>query len=466
MTTGSGRTRCGKDTRAPLDSQGPNGTAGSPVPGFPPSGGFVRLWRNGFAALGPDRHWMFVAGGLATFMGILETVMLYLIARLAVGLAAGSDAVDLGSLGPIGGQRSVGFAALLATGLLVVLIGLSVPLCRLLAKMSSRAVIRIRRELVQAYFESTWQYRISQREGQFAQFFGEYSGRTEQLVLQLGTIVLAVCQVSILLGGAVVASPGTAAVAIGGLALIGVFMRPLARRVKGSALLNSRKTLDVVSDVQQSTRLSAEISTFNVDEPVRSLLGKRVEAAAVHLNQIRFFSRLVPMAYQYSGLGVVLGVVGLLSVVAIGRPSDIAPVLLLLIRALAQTRQLQHSSQIGAEVAPFYERIEAELAALRAHRSPDGDTDISRFGTIEFRSVGFAYHPGHPVLTDVNLRITQGDVVGFIGRSGGGKTTLAHLLLGLLQPTNGEIVVDDIALSRLRRATWAHEPRSFLRKTS
>ena len=63
---------------------------------------------------------------------------------------------------------------------------------------------------------------------------------------------------------------------------------------------------------------------------------------------------------------------------------------------------------------------------------------------IDLRGVSFDYHGNQcqwPVLDELNLQIGRGDRVGLIGPNGSGKTTLFHLLMGLLRPTQGEIVV-------------------------
>jgi len=62
---------------------------------------------------------------------------------------------------------------------------------------------------------------------------------------------------------------------------------------------------------------------------------------------------------------------------------------------------------------------------------------------LKLRHVSFRYPGGHEdVLCDLNLTIPCGIMVGFQGKSGAGKTTLVDLILGLLEPTQGQVLVD------------------------
>ena len=76
-------------------------------------------------------------------------------------------------------------------------------------------------------------------------------------------------------------------------------------------------------------------------------------------------------------------------------------------------------------------------------------------GEIELRHLSFAYEPdAAPVLKDVDLRVPEGKVVAFVGRSGSGKSSLLNLILGLYPPTEGEILIDGIDLSELDKTDY------------
>ena len=74
---------------------------------------------------------------------------------------------------------------------------------------------------------------------------------------------------------------------------------------------------------------------------------------------------------------------------------------------------------------------------------------------IELAGVGFCYSGSdHEVLNDINLTIPVGSRIAFVGRTGGGKTTLANLLLGLLVPTCGELTLDGVPLTEEELPAW------------
>ena len=55
------------------------------------------------------------------------------------------------------------------------------------------------------------------------------------------------------------------------------------------------------------------------------------------------------------------------------------------------------------------------------------------------------------ILKNVNITVRKGEAVGFIGKSGGGKTTLADILIGLLKPENGRVLIDGIDIERCQK---------------
>lgn len=84
--------------------------------------------------------------------------------------------------------------------------------------------------------------------------------------------------------------------------------------------------------------------------------------------------------------------------------------------------------------------------------------------SIEFRNVSYVYSGrSHPAVDGLTFKIRHGSRVKLVGATGAGKSTTADLLMGLLEPTSGEIVVDGVPLTKVNRQSWraniAHVPQ-------
>ena len=103
---------------------------------------------------------------------------------------------------------------------------------------------------------------------------------------------------------------------------------------------------------------------------------------------------------------------------------------------------------------------------LPFHATQNRSLEIPFKKEIVLNNNSFRYSKNTPwVLKNINLKITKGMRIGFIGSTGSGKSTLLDIIMGLLEPTKGEVIVDNHAITISNRQVWqkhiAHVPQSI-----
>jgi len=128
---------------------------------------------------------------------------------------------------------------------------------------------------------------------------------------------------------------------------------------------------------------------------------------------------------------------------------------MLFFRLFQRSRAFQGTIMDFSNLAPSVDIVEGltRQAAARAERY-SGVAETSLDGGVEFKRVSFSYDARARVLDSVDLSIPAGAMVALVGSSGGGKTTIIDLTIGLLTPDEGEITVNGHSLSGLDLQAW------------
>ncbi len=91
---------------------------------------------------------------------------------------------------------------------------------------------------------------------------------------------------------------------------------------------------------------------------------------------------------------------------------------------------------------------------LQLHREPDWPHAVNPFAgkrtvSVAVRDLSFAYGDGPRVLDRLDFEVGAGEKVAIVGASGGGKTTLVQVLLGLYAPSDGDVLFDGVSTTRI-----------------
>lgn len=127
--------------------------------------------------------------------------------------------------------------------------------------------------------------------------------------------------------------------------------------------------------------------------------------------------------------------------ITVGQAIAIVLLGVMLVEPLSQIGRFFYVGAIGRASAAEVKTLIAEASQLKQPTPPSGDM---REGAVEFEGVSFTYPDGTEGAREITFAIEPGQRVALVGPSGAGKTTIAHLLLGLLHPNSGSVRVGGV----------------------
>lgn len=133
--------------------------------------------------------------------------------------------------------------------------------------------------------------------------------------------------------------------------------------------------------------------------------------------------------------------------------ATLALVAMVMLRLRPGLTQIFHCLNYISACMPSLERLNKIIDSLDTPQKFAEEKPLSFQDTIQVQNLSYSYDGAHPILKDVNMTIPKGSIIGLKGMSGGGKTTFANILLGLLKPDVGSVLVDGIDIHE-HHAAW------------
>ncbi|WFB51271.1 peptidase domain-containing ABC transporter [Vibrio coralliilyticus] len=218
----------------------------------------------------------------------------------------------------------------------------------------------------------------------------------------------------------------------------------------------------ILSSVKEKTYF---LETIRSIQSIR-LFG-RTDNRAVRWQNLLVDERNADIRQQKLGIGfesmstLIFGVEGLI-IVLVGTAAALKGEMTVGMLIAALSFKDQFSSRVSGFIDTLF-----DLRMLGLHMERVGDVVLSEpeedglqrsytsiehlMPSISFQNVSFRYSEHEPmVIENLSFTISAGEAVALVGASGCGKTTVVKLILGMLSPTQGQILVDDMPLSSLR----------------
>ncbi len=327
-----------------------------------------------------------------------------------------------------------------------------------LAGIAFGFVERVRKQIYAAVARARWEFLLGRRHSDVQHVLTtgmhDIGWSTFEMLHLTAAAVLVLVQTALV--GLISPSVCGLAVLAGGTLLL--LTQPLVRRshALGAEMVSARRALHgYATDFLAGLKLA---KSYHVEE---SHVRRFVEAAATVRR-----SALATTAAKSVARGTLDlsggAALAMFAWFAVSTAELTLPELLILaavfVRVLPVLSHMQGHVQQLVHMLPEYAHAQGIYRALQdaAEASAGDDQPLMRLRRgMAVRHVSFAYAntAGAPALADADLDVPAGTLTAIAGPSGAGKTTLADLLLGLIEPAGGEVLVDGVPLtgSNLRR---------------
>lgn len=221
----------------------------------------------------------------------------------------------------------------------------------------------------------------------------------------------------------------------------------------------------LAAQVQEGVGAMRTLQVFNAQDTESARFFKRAQSLGHSLVRAEWNRALVPSAIEFMGAAAIAIWLAVFAATRWIAPEALVSFLGALILLYQPAKDLGRVSQFAVNAAAAFERIDAILGLREA---PTGKNELAPLSReLRFEAVRFRYGD-RPVFKSLSFDLPVGKVVALVGESGGGKSTIARLMLRFEQPYEGRVLLDGVdirsaRLDSLRRqfALVTQEPMLF-----
>lgn len=315
----------------------------------------------------------------------------------------------------------------------------------------------LRLALLRSILGSRWDYFLHQPVGRLANSMASETLRASQSYVYATQMLALMVQTVVYLGIAVMVSwkATLIALAVGTLVLgVSYFLVKMSRKAGKRQTNLFKSLLSRLTDTLQSVKPLKAMAREDLADSVLKTETSRLNEAL----QKEVFSKAVLEAVQDPMFAAVIAAGIFVALERWGMPlATVMVLVILLARVLSQLSKVQKQYQKLVTTESAYWSLRGAITeAEQAREISTGRIEPALVRSIRFDDVSFS-HGSTPVLDKLNLEIPAGSLTTLVGASGGGKTTVLDLIMGLHRPQSGKICIDDVALDDIDLSRWRRQ---------
>jgi ATP-binding cassette subfamily C protein len=343
---------------------------------------------------------------------------------------------------------------------LIVVVFLLQGLIRLLmwhfqARMLNRYESSLINQLFKSYFNSSWGFFVQSRTGQLV---NTLTFETNRAVIAFQSACVFLSGFFITLFYIIISLSLSWEITLGGIllaALASLSLRKFIAKSHDYGALASEANKDLETYVYDKLAVAKLLKSSATEQTTFNEIEKIVKRK-VHIRYQSWMNGVVVQSFYQP---LVIAVMALVVFIAQHYLSiGLATILIfvyIFYRLTPYFSTVIQAYQQALSYIPSIKEIDHALAVAQSITEKKGGKDINSLEHgISFDNVSFAYEHGTPVLKDASFKIKKGEVIAIVGESGGGKTTIVDLLLGLFLPDKGQISIDGVPLNSLDLEKW------------
>ena len=392
---------------------------------------------------------LFVYGLGAVVEGLLEASALGIIGVVAIALAnSETKSVALWWVGSVSIESGLFFFCGLVFIRLLVGLGTAFIATGLASRISLEKRLYLLERYSEAGFETTMKISAADLQQMLAYWPHQMGSQASNLVAQAANILLVTSMFAV----AFFSSPVLAASSVGFVALFFALFQPLRSYIRRLAVRVIESESATAKAVDELANLQSEAVSLGV---ARELMRETASSLRKEIGTRRITSFVkASVSPLYTALA--LGSVGAFLLIVVNSSLDLvnlAPTLLIVIRALGYGQSIQHLGSSIATLGPLLRKFGKLEENFRLNRRKCGEVVLNSFERIDLVNACVRYE-GRVVLDRISMSVSCGDIVGVVGPSGGGKTTLLRLMAGQIPPFSGSLKVNGVGLEELREDSF------------